>query len=113
MPNTQSSAKLSSPPRGEWFPTTHWSVVLTAREESPRAADALAQLCEVYWYPVYAYIRRRGHGPHDAQDLTQEFFAQLLKKNFLKAVRQERGKFRWFLLSGIKRFLANEWNREH
>jgi len=102
----------SSEPAG-WFVTTHWSVVLAARdEESPRATDALAQLCRTYWYPLYAYIRRRGHAPHDAQDLTQEFFAQLLEKNILKAVQQERGKFRWFLLSAVKRFLANEWNRE-
>lgn len=98
----------------DWFVTTHWSVVLAARdEESPRATDALAQLCHSYWYPLYAYIRRRGHEPHDAQDLTQEFFARLLEKNILKAVQQERGKFRWFLLSAVKRFLANEWNREH
>jgi len=97
-----------------WFTTTHWSVVLAAQEEeSPRAADALAQLCQTYWYPLYAYLRRRGHDHHAAQDLTQEFFARLLEKNFLAAVRRERGKFRWFLLSAMKCFLANEWNREH
>lgn len=96
------------------FTATHWSVVLAAREEaSPRATDALAQLCRTYWYPLYAYIRRRGHEPQDAQDLTQEFFARLLEKGFLKAVRQEGGRFRWFLLSALKRFLINEWNREH
>ena len=95
-----------------WFATTHWSVVLAAKdEESPRATDALAQLCRAYWYPLYAYTRRRGHEPHDAQDLTREFFARLLERNILKAVQQERGKFRWFLLSAVKRFLANEWNR--
>jgi DNA-directed RNA polymerase specialized sigma24 family protein len=100
--------------RGVCFTTTHWSVVLAAREEdSPQAADALARLCRTYWYPLYAYVRRRGREPHDAQDLTQEFFARLLEKNFLAAVRQERGKFRWFLLSALKCFLANEWNREH
>jgi RNA polymerase sigma factor (sigma-70 family) len=98
---------------GTQFTTTHWSVVLLAREEeSPCSVDALAQLCRTYWYPLYAYIRRRGHQPHDAQDLTQEFFARLLERNFLKAVQQERGRFRWFLLSAVKRFLANEWNRE-
>lgn len=98
---------------GAQFTTTHWSVVLAARDgESPRAADALGQLCGTYWYPLYAYIRRRGHEPHDAQDLTQEFFARLLENNTLKAVQQERGKFRWFLLSTVKRFLANEWNRD-
>jgi RNA polymerase sigma-70 factor (ECF subfamily) len=106
-------AELAGPPAAE-FRTTHWSVVLAAREEeSPRAEEALAQLCRAYWYPLYAYIRRRGHNPHDAQDLTQEFFARLLERNFLKAVRQERGQFRWFLLSAVKRFLASEWNREH
>jgi RNA polymerase sigma-70 factor (ECF subfamily) len=99
---------------GGQFRTTHWSVVLAAREEaSPQASDALAQLCQAYWYPLYAYIRRQGYPPHDAQDLTQEFFARLLKNKILKAVQQERGKFRWFLLSAVKRFLANEWNRDH
>lgn len=98
---------------GTQFTTTHWSIVLTAREEeSPRSADALEQLCRAYWYPLYVYIRRRGHQPHDAQDLTQEFFARLLERNFLRLVQQERGRFRWFLLSAVKRFLANEWNRE-
>jgi RNA polymerase sigma-70 factor (ECF subfamily) len=85
---------------------------LAARDDDSRnAANALAQLCQTYWYPLYAYVRRRGQDPHDAQDLTQEFFARLLEGNFLKAVQQERGKFRWFLLSAVKRFLANEWNR--
>jgi RNA polymerase sigma-70 factor (ECF subfamily) len=88
--------------------------VLAARDDDSRnAANALAQLCQTYWYPRYAYVRRRGQDPHAAQDLTQEFFARLLEGNFLKAVKQERGKFRWFLLSALKRFLANEWNREH
>ena len=105
---------VSSAVPSEWFVTTHWSVVLAAREnDSPRAARALAQLCRVYWYPLYAYIRRRGHDAHAAQDLTQEFFARLLRQDILKAVQQERGKFRWFLLSAAKRFLANEWNRDH
>ena len=105
--------QTSSESRG-WFATTHWSVVLAARDtKSSEAADALAQLCQSYWYPLYAYVRRRGHEPEDAQDLTQEFFARLLEKDFLKAVQQERGRFRWFLLSALKRFLINEWNREH
>ena len=98
----------------EWFVSTQWSVVLAARDPgSSQAAEPLARLCRTYWYPLYAYIRRRGHEPHDAQDLTQEFFPRLLEKNFLTAVRQERGKFRWFLLSALKRFLANEWNHDH
>jgi len=96
------------------FNTTHWSVVLAAREgDSPEASAALEKLCRGYWYPLYAYIRRRGHDADRAQDLTQEFFAELLRRNFLAAVQRERGKFRWFLLSAAKRFLANEWNREH
>lgn len=99
---------------GTQFTTTYWSVVVAAREqESPQAAEALAELCRCYWYPLYAYVRRRGHDPHEAQDLTQEFFARLVGKNLLKGVQARQGKFRWFLLSALKRFLANEWNREH
>lgn len=105
LPNAIASAQ---------FTTTHWSVVLTAREgDEPKAEEALALLCQVYWYPLYAFVRRRGYNADDAKDLTQGFFARLLEQNFLKAVQQERGKFRWFLLSALKRFLANEWNREH
>lgn len=77
------------------------------------AAEALTQLCQTYWYPLYAYIRRRGHSVHESQDLTQEFFTRLLQNNILSAVRSERGKFRWFLLSALKRFLANQWNYQH
>ncbi len=95
------------------FATTHWSVVLSAREvTTPAAADALSKLCQTYWYPLYAYVRRRGYDTDEAQDLTQEFFARLLERNFLTAVRRERGKFRWFLLCALKRFLTNEWKRE-
>ncbi len=95
------------------FVTTHWSVVLQAgAENEPQASGALERLCQTYWYPLYAYIRRRGYDVHDAQDLTQEFFARFLEKNYLSAVRRERGKFRWFLMCALKRFLANEWNRE-
>ncbi|MBU6402568.1 MAG: hypothetical protein KGS61_19795, partial [Verrucomicrobia bacterium] len=94
------------------FATTHWSVVLAARQEgSPQATAALEQLCGDYWYPVYAYIRRRGARPEAAEDLTQEFFARLVAKDYLSAVRREKGRFRWFLLCAVKRFLINE--REH
>jgi len=94
------------------FTTTHWSVVLAAGQgESPHAAQALERLCRSYWYPLYAYVRRSGHRPEDAQDLTQEFFARLLVKHYLSAVHPERGKFRWFLLSAVKRFLINERER--
>jgi RNA polymerase sigma-70 factor (ECF subfamily) len=96
------------------FVTTHWSVVLSARnEESPRCAEALETLCRTYWYPLYAYVRRLGHPPADAQDLTQEFFARLLQKHYLQSVDHEKGKFRTFLLVALQRFLANEWDRQH
>lgn len=95
-----------------YFATTHWSVVLNAgRSETTRGRDALAALCETYWYPLYAYVRRQGHSPHDAEDLTQEFFARLLESESLAAVSPEKGKFRTFLLVALKRFLANQWHR--
>jgi RNA polymerase sigma factor (sigma-70 family) len=68
-------------------------------------------LCENYWYPLYAFVRRAGHSPHDAQDLTQEFFARLIAKSWLHDVHPERGRFRSFLLVAMKHFLANEWDR--
>ena len=94
------------------FVTTHWSVVLTARRsDTTRAQAALARLCQAYWYPLYAYVRRRGYGPHDAQDLTQEFFARLLAQNWLAQADRERGRFRTFLLAALSHFLANEWDK--
>lgn len=94
------------------FATTHWSVVLAAREaDSPQAAEALEELCRIYWYPLYAYVRRRGYSPDDAQDLTQEFFARLLAKRWLDAADRSRGRFRTFLLGAFSHFLANEWHR--
>jgi len=96
------------------FSTTHWSVVLSAQDkDSPRSLEALESLCRAYWYPLYAFVRRQGHRPHDAQDLTQEFFARLLEKDYLKSAAREKGKFRTFLLVVLKRFLANEWDRQH
>lgn len=106
-----SSTRIESAP---WpaFVTTQWSVVLTAgRSDTTHAHQALEQLCRVYWYPLYAYVRRRGRSPHDAQDLTQEFFARLLEHNWLAAANQERGRFRTFLLTAMERFLANEWDK--
>jgi RNA polymerase sigma-70 factor (ECF subfamily) len=94
------------------FTTTHWSVILAAgQEDSPHASRCLAILCQTYWYPLYAYLRGEGHGPHDAEDLTQEFFARFLAKNYLRAVDPSKGKFRSFLLASLKHFLANEWDR--
>jgi RNA polymerase sigma factor (sigma-70 family) len=103
----------SMPPEGAAFVTTHWSVVLSAaRRDSPEASQALEALCRAYWYPLYAFVRRQGHDPPEAEDLTQEFFARLLDKNYLKDVTVEGGKFRSYLLTLLKHFLANEWNRE-
>lgn len=94
------------------FEPTHWSVVLTAAGgDSPGAAEALAQLCRDYWYPLYAFVRRKGFAPHEAQDLTQDFFARLLEKNILKAADPAKGKFRSFLLGSMQNFLNNEWDR--
>ena len=94
------------------FATTHWSVVLAAaNQETPEATAALEVLCRNYWYPLYAYVRRRGHSPEDAQDLTQEFFLRLLRKHYLGQVDPSKCKFRSFLLAAIKHFLADEWDR--
>jgi RNA polymerase sigma-70 factor (ECF subfamily) len=94
------------------FLTTHWSVVFTARgEASTQAGLALETLCRAYWYPLYAYVRRSGHEVADAQDLTQEFFARLLARDWLRAAGPERGRFRTFLLVALKRFLIGEWRR--
>jgi RNA polymerase sigma-70 factor (ECF subfamily) len=96
----------------QWFVTTHWTVVLSARARNSAASEqALETLCRNYWYPLYAYVRRQGHNPHDAQDLTQEFFSRLLHADYLKSVAREKGRFRTFLLVALKRFLANEWDR--
>ena len=94
------------------FVTTRWSVVLSARDKaSPGSEQALETLCRTYWYPLYAFVRGSGHSPPDAQDLTQEFFARLLAKDFLKAVAPEKGRFRTFLRMALKRFLIHEWER--
>jgi DNA-directed RNA polymerase specialized sigma24 family protein len=94
------------------FATTHWSVVLAAGDENdPLAAAALGQLCQSYWYPLYAFVRRQGANPHEAEDLTQEFFARLLDKRFIANASPEKGRFRSFLLVALKRFLINERER--
>jgi RNA polymerase sigma-70 factor (ECF subfamily) len=85
-------------------------VLAAGKRNSPQSAAALAALCETYWYPLYAYIRRRGYGVDEAQDLTQAFFARLLEKSDLAAAQQERGRFRSFLLTSLKHFLANAWD---
>jgi RNA polymerase sigma-70 factor (ECF subfamily) len=96
----------------QWFATTPWSVVLAARQGSPvDAAAALENLCRLYWYPLYAFLRREGRSPHDAQDLTQEFFARLLQGKFLENVAPHKGRFRSFLLASLKHFLSDEWDK--
>jgi RNA polymerase sigma factor (sigma-70 family) len=111
MSRPDQNAQSSSPGPAR-FRTTHWSLVLAAgRRSSPDARDALAALCQVYWYPLYAYVRRQGHSPSDAQDLTQAFFARLLEKNVADKADPTRGKFRSFLLASLNHFLAKEWRR--
>jgi len=99
-------------PVDPYFATTHWSVVLAAGDSrSPQAEDALEKLCRTYWYPIYAYVRRKGHSPENSQDLTQQFFSRLLEKKYLKLADAERGKFRGFLLTSLRHFLVNEWEK--
>jgi RNA polymerase sigma-70 factor (ECF subfamily) len=107
------SAGSSSVPHGAAdFATTQWSLVLRAGDRRrPDADSALAGLCERYWFPLYSYVRRHGRDAHEAQDLTQEFFTRLLENNALAVAAPERGRFRSFLLTAIKNFLANEWDR--
>lgn len=94
------------------FVTTHWSVVVgAARRDSPEALAALDKLCRTYWYPIYVFVRRKGYTSHEAEDLTQEFFARLIQGRDLEVVRREKGRFRSYLLVSLKHFLVNEWKR--
>ena len=105
-------ARTDLPTEAMGFHTTHWTVVLTAQAgDGTSASEALAELCTAYWYPLYAFVRRQGSNPHEAEDLTQEFFRRFLERRALEAVRPEAGKFRSFLLACLKNFLANERNR--
>jgi RNA polymerase sigma-70 factor (ECF subfamily) len=105
-----SALAASEAPRA--FPNTRWSVVLAARATpSPESAAALESLCQAYWYPLYAYVRRCGQPPHDAQDLTQAFFCRLLEKRWLESADREKGRLRSFLIVALKKFMANEWDR--
>jgi len=113
MSTSRSPSEGERPLRGQ-FTTTHWSVVVEAgQHDSPTAAQALEQLCKKYWYPLYVYVRRKGYSVHEAEDLTQEFFAKLLTKKYLTVADRNRGKFRSFLLGSLEHFLAREWNRSH
>jgi RNA polymerase sigma-70 factor (ECF subfamily) len=111
---TDSSTASASGEAGQArvFVTTHWSVVLSAgRCGGSRAQNALARLCQTYWYPLYAYARGRGHSREDAQDLTQEFFARLLAQDWVSRADRSKGRFRSFLLTAMKRFMAGEWDK--
>lgn len=106
------SAKLSQGSHAQ-FDQTQWSLVLAAVGGlSPHGEEALTQLCRIYWYPLYAFIRRRGHSPHEAQDLTQSFFAHVFENDALQSVDRTHGKFRSFLLAALTNFLNNEWHRQ-
>jgi RNA polymerase sigma factor (sigma-70 family) len=95
------------------FQTTHWSIVIAAgQNDREKALEALAKLCSAYWYPLYVFARRLGYAAPQTEDLTQEFFAQLLERNDLVEVRPERGRFRSFLLASFKHLLANEYHRQ-
>ena len=102
-----SSTPSSDAPR--LFPRTRWSLVLAATQrDSTESAVALEAVCSAYWQPLYAYVRRRGYSTEDAQDLTQEFFARLLAKDYLQNLRHQQGKFRSFLLAYLKNFLLEQ-----
>ena len=104
------TSEKTSETRGQArFATTRWTVVLQAQQGSaPEAGQALETLCQTYWYPLYAFVRREGYAPPDAEDLTQAFFARFLQRNFLESVRSDKGRFRSFLLAACKHFLSNE-----
>lgn len=109
---TAPASEASAEARGQVFVTTQWSVVLAAsRSDTTNAQAALEKLCRTYWYPLYAYVRRRGHPAEDAQDLTQAFFARLLERHWVSDADRERGRFRTFLLTAMSRFLSNEWDK--
>lgn len=109
---TSSAPNPSTATPGDIFATTHWTVVLAAgQRHTPQADNALEELCRTYWFPLYAYVRRRGHSKADAEDLVQAFFARFLAKNYLEGLSEERGRFRAFLLAALKNFLINDWKK--
>ena len=98
---------------GASFASTHWSIIAqSAQTDVPEASNALAQLCETYWPPIYSFIRRRGYAPSDAEDLTQSFFAYFLRTKAYSHTDRLQGKFRSFLLASVKNFLADNWDRQ-
>lgn len=101
--------------QSDFFPSTQWSVVLAAGRsltEPEIAQAALEELCQVYWTPLYSFVRSRGYTVHDAQDLTQSFFAHLIEHKIYACVDRQKGRFRWFLLASVKNFLVNALERE-
>jgi DNA-directed RNA polymerase specialized sigma24 family protein len=111
MPDTGRHSEAGGP---RVFATTHWSVVTAAGNgRSEPAQCALETLCRAYWYPIYAYVRRKGYKPEEAQDLTQEFFSQLIAKDHFRLADRNKGRFRGFLLATLDYFLAREWTRAH
>jgi len=112
MLSTSMSGQTPSSAAPRVFPNTRWSVVLAARQQSSaESAAALEVICHAYWYPLYAYVRRCGQLPHDAQDLTQAFFCRLLEKHWLDSADREKGKLRTFLIVALKKFMSKEWRR--
>ena len=112
MPPNQSEDRTVEPTPNQWFATTHWSVVMAAKQDdSSKATAALDKLCRTYWPPIYAYIRRDGNDATEAQDLTQEFFGRLLARDYLQHLHHQEGKFRSFLLSYLKNFLFEQRRR--
>lgn len=108
---TDDQTSIAAGEQGRQFLTTQWNVVLQAGGDDSQAVRALEALCRSYWYPLYAYVRRNGHSPHDAQDLTQEFFARLLERKYLQLADRNQGRFRTFLLTSLKHFLVNDWKK--
>ncbi len=107
-------SRMKDPPGPREFATTHWSLVVAARPNEAsqtRARKALEELCRAYWYPLYAFVRFRGHSSDDAQDLTQAFFARIIETGGFASAAPGRGRFRSYLLGALKHFLANEWHR--
>src|SRR6202790_4473651 len=100
-------------PGSSQFPTTRWPLVVAAGDPHRKEArSALVSLCENYWYPLYAYLRRRGHSADQAQDLTQEFFIRVLEGRYLDRADPEKGRFRSFILTSLKFFVADEEDRQ-
>ncbi len=110
MPDLPKALETGRGRQDALFATTSWTLVVAAGGKcSPESAQALEDLCRIYWYPLYAYVRRRGHSREDAEDLTQGFFARFLKKNYLEGLDTGRGRFRAYLLAALKNHLTNEW----